>query len=100
MDKQDAGNMIVLTLIEFFILGHLFLHHFQGKIQLLLLPRRHFRHLQLYFLNSRPVYLCTVCLSVIVCAVAINLTFDLVHLHTELWLNQPLPHIKISAGDS
>ena len=57
MDKQDAGNMIVLTLIELgsFILGHLFLHHFQGKIQLLLCSR-HFRHLQLYFLNSRHAY--------------------------------------------
>ena len=84
MDKQDAGNMILLTLIEL-ILGHLlFLHHFQGKIQLLFFPRRHFRHLQLHFLNSRRAYLY---LSAVVCVVTINLTFDLVRLHTELWLN-------------
>ena len=88
MDKQDAGNMILLTLIELFILGHLlFLHHFQGKIQLLFFPRRHFRHLQLYFLTSRQAYLCAVYLSAVVCVVTINLTFDLVRLHTELWLN-------------
>ena len=46
MDKKDAGNMIVLTLIELFILRYLlFLYRFQGNIQLLLFPRRHFRHL-------------------------------------------------------